>query len=354
MCGKTIKLRDEYAGKKGKCPECKSVLTVPAAEAQLPAEPPPTPTPQHYEPAPQPVVVHATPLTHTVNTQVVVTPSKSVSGLGIAALVLGIISCLMCWIPFLGLIIIPLALLGIVFGIIGAIVSLAGRRSSIGMPVAGCVVCVVALIVAILSTGRAAAAIDEAIKESEAMKNATNQEKTSSTPGGEDSSTEIPVAGKPPTEKWAPVSAAVKQGGAEVRILEVSLGQVAIKESFSGDTGQSKDELLAVKIEIKNLTTTKKLEYRSWAGADFSIGRDYATLEDTFDNVYKRITFGMDKPVGRLSAVSVYPGKSVTDILVFEKPLNTVKALRLELPAKNVGGTGMFRFEIPAETIKRK
>ena len=34
---------------------------------------------------------------------------------------------------------------------------------------------------------------------------------------------------------------------------------------------------------------------------------------------------------------------------MFESPLGTVKHLNLELPAKNVGGKGMFRIRIPWE-----
>ena len=32
-CGKSIKVRDELAGKKGKCPGCGAILTVPEDEA---------------------------------------------------------------------------------------------------------------------------------------------------------------------------------------------------------------------------------------------------------------------------------------------------------------------------------
>jgi hypothetical protein len=51
--------------------------------------------------------------------------------------------------------------------------------------------------------------------------------------------------------------------------------------------------------------------------------------------------------------VSVYPNKPVTDVLVFELPLDTATHLDLELPATNYGGKGMIRFRIPMKSISR-
>ena len=38
QCGKTLRVKDELAGRRGKCPGCKAVLVVPAADAPAPAE----------------------------------------------------------------------------------------------------------------------------------------------------------------------------------------------------------------------------------------------------------------------------------------------------------------------------
>ena len=53
-CNKTLKVADEMAGKKGKCPACKTAVTVPhktETQAQIPVKeaytPPPLPTPDH-------------------------------------------------------------------------------------------------------------------------------------------------------------------------------------------------------------------------------------------------------------------------------------------------------------------
>ncbi len=74
---------------------------------------------------------------------------KSVNGLGVAALVLGIGAASVCWIPLVGVIAVPTAVLGLLFGVIGLMASLVGGKSGAGLPISGCVVCAVALILGI-------------------------------------------------------------------------------------------------------------------------------------------------------------------------------------------------------------
>jgi hypothetical protein len=125
-------------------------------------------------------------------------------------------------------------------------------------------------------------------------------------------------------------------------------------KTFSGESA-SKDDLLIVRLDLLNTNQTKKVEYYSWAGTDFSLGRDYATLKDNFGNRYKRVGFGLGThPVGAVEGSdSLYPNKPLTDVLVFEAPLDAATYLDLELPAKNYGGEGMIRFRIPMKSISR-
>lgn len=69
---------------------------------------------------------------------------KSASGLGIAALVLGILAMLVAWMPFCGVVMIPVAMVGLVLGIFGIVLSRKGR-TGIGMPIAGTTLCAVAI-----------------------------------------------------------------------------------------------------------------------------------------------------------------------------------------------------------------
>lgn len=153
---------------------------------------------------------------------------------------------------------------------------------------------------------------------------------------------------------WAPPTAIVKIGGVQVRLVETAIGKISLEDIVRKDA-KSKDALLAIKLEITNTSTTKKITYRTWQGADFSFDRDFATLHDNYGNSYKRITFGFGStPVGALGkSESLYPNKAVSDLLVYEIPLDTALFLDLELPAKNFGEEGTVRYRIPLDSISR-
>ena len=136
-------------------------------------------------------------------------------------------------------------------------------------------------------------------------------------------------------------------------ITSVRVGKVTVLDGFDQSRSSSKDTLLSIGLELTNTSRTRKLDYRSWAGRDISFHRDYATVKDNFGNTYRRTGFGsMDKIEGQTSSASLYPGKSVTDVLVFEPPLEGVEHLDLELPGENFGGTGMIRLRIKAAMIR--
>jgi hypothetical protein len=147
---------------------------------------------------------------------------------------------------------------------------------------------------------------------------------------------------------WSSATAPVRHG--EVRIESVAVGKVPLVGSLGyGITTQ--DELLAIKVQLRNVSRSTKIEYHSWMHHDFSMDRDYATLADNFANSY-RSTSGFSSET--LYLESLYPGKSLSDVLTFERPVGEVEYLDLELPAKNFGGQGMVRVRIPASMITRR
>lgn len=129
-CGTPLQSPESQAGQTETCPECGNVAIVPAGQQ----EPPPTPqTPPQNQPVQTPP-----------------RRAKSVNGLGIASLVVGIVAVLGCWIPFVNVASMILAVLALIFGIAGLIIALTGQKSGVGMPVAGSIVSGVALLVAII------------------------------------------------------------------------------------------------------------------------------------------------------------------------------------------------------------
>jgi hypothetical protein len=146
---------------------------------------------------------------------------------------------------------------------------------------------------------------------------------------------------------------ALRVGDVQVQIKGAKVGKIAVKDYMGGDK-ESSDELLAITVEVSNLSAGKKIDFTTWRGERLSFEGAFSSLTDDNENTYKRINFGSTtRIVGGVENESVYPGKAVTDMLVFEKPVDAAKWLHLELPAKNFKGEGVLRFEIPAGMISR-
>ena len=244
-CGQKIGVQDKDAGKRARCPRCKRIVRIPDANApshdatdsqrgggteELDAvledmlrkeseasrdkvEKPPAPAEYTMADEPEPtkqcpycaeqILLDTTKCEHCgewLNTDVQAQPSgpppvdairaigakgvKATNGLGIASLVLGIIAALTCWIPFIGILGVPLAILGLLFGVIGFLIAVIGGRSGVGMPVSGSIVCIVAVIIAVLSTGGAVTVVDQAIRQAESsyQRDLTDETETSVPP----------------------------------------------------------------------------------------------------------------------------------------------------------------------------
>lgn len=156
----------------------------------------------------------------------------------------------------------------------------------------------------------------------------------------------------PQDPMWASPTKVVLLGDLQVQIIKISICKVPLKDLIRKEA-VSADELLMVKLDLLNTNPTKKINYQTWSGKSISFERDYATLKDNFENIYKRIGFGFSsQPVGSVErSDSIYPNKSISEVLVFEVPLETATHLDLELPAKNYGCEGNIRFRIPTKTI---
>ena len=90
------------------------------------------------------------------------TPSLT---MGIIAIVLGVIGLLVGWIPFIGLVAIPIAAIGGFLGLIGLILAACKKFRGWSMPLLGSLICGVTIVVSISSTGATTAAISGAVDE---------------------------------------------------------------------------------------------------------------------------------------------------------------------------------------------
>ncbi len=80
-------------------------------------------------------------------------PPKKRNPVSIPALALGIISFVVCWIPFLGLLAFPLVTLGFLLGVIGLVLAIVGHRGGVASSAIGLALSIGSVVVAIMITG---------------------------------------------------------------------------------------------------------------------------------------------------------------------------------------------------------
>ena len=98
----------------------------------------------------QSAIIQNPPPPPTLNVNVKVKPHSS--SLGIVSLILGILGLVICWMPCIGILGMPLSAVGLVLGIIGLIIALTRGGAGIGWPIGGIVVSGLALLIAGLIT----------------------------------------------------------------------------------------------------------------------------------------------------------------------------------------------------------
>ena len=114
--------------------------------------------------------------------EVILTTKNTASlTLGIISVVTGVLALLFGWVPFLGFLAIPIALIGGLLAGLGLVISLFKGFRGIGMPLLGAAICVAAGILPLVSTGGASVAItetmDKAPREMNAQRKALEDER---------------------------------------------------------------------------------------------------------------------------------------------------------------------------------
>ncbi len=145
-CNKTLKAPDSVAGRKVKCPQCATVLDVPAPAAEPPTAVSAAPPPPLVEPAPAPPHYQADdrapPPRGWDRRRRETAPAGGEGGLqlglGIASLATGAVGLLLALVPCIGYIIgMPVAGIGLLLGLVGLIVALNQKGRGIAFPIAG-------------------------------------------------------------------------------------------------------------------------------------------------------------------------------------------------------------------------
>lgn len=95
----------------------------------------------------------------TPQTVIVTTKNTASLTLGIIAVVVGVLALLVGWVPFLGLLAMPTAFIGLLLAGVGFVVAVFRGCKGIGMPVLGGGICLVAMVIPVLSTHGTSVAI---------------------------------------------------------------------------------------------------------------------------------------------------------------------------------------------------
>ena len=186
---------------------------------------------------------------------------------------------------------------------------------------------------------------EQALRERDADLAAGRQDATPVPPADNPQPGPAPVSANPGPSLPSPRDT-IKFGDIGVSIASVAVDFVPL-EDFRGN-GKSADKLLMVKLRLHNSSDSKKIDYHGWQPDFVGLLGEPASLADDKGNDYKRITFGIDKVAGRISrGESIYPGKEITDVLVFEEPVATCKYLILSLPSAALKADKDAKVRIP-------
>jgi hypothetical protein len=252
--------------------------------------------------------------------------------LGIVSFLCGSVAFLTASLPYLGMVTIPLSAFGLLLGVVG-LRTAAARRSGPVFPSAGLAVSLPVLILAICwpsLLGRNSLVTEEALPIRGLVMR----------PPADSGRSEQVVMGSP---DWVDASrSAVQQGDVRVRVTTASMQLPEIKGRPAG-----KEKYLILNIQIDNRATDRQIDYASWGEAG-------ATLRDNLGKPHRLKSVSSADVVGHVRRASVLPGKSVSDVLIFDLPPPNISYLHLELAGSAVGGGVGFRFEIPWAMIRHK
>lgn len=134
----------------------------------------------------------------------------------------------------------------------------------------------------------------------------------------------------PPFSEWADAGRfAVLQDDVCVRVDEI----------------HARVNQLQIQLVVENLSATRTVYFMRWSGAT---GAEAPLL---LNHAGSTVAF---TPFGEAASKPILPGRKVTDLLVFNEAIESVRYLRLELPASAFQGNGKLRLHLARTLILLK
>ncbi|MDD3470034.1 MAG: hypothetical protein PHE53_08665 [Thermoguttaceae bacterium] len=122
----------------------------------------------------------------------------------------------------------------------------------------------------------------------------------------------------------------------EVVIRSISRGPVEMRpdgqkntrnaSDLSNEIVLSKESFLKIYVTVRNLNNTKLFNFTGW-----NFVSSKPTLRDNYDNRYRMAKLDTKRMLQFQQDASIYPNQEVTDLLVFELPIETATSLKLQL-----------------------
>jgi hypothetical protein len=121
-----------------------------------------------------------------------------------------------------------------------------------------------------------------------------------------------------------------------------------------GERVEATEDALVIKILVANFSAGKKVDYSSLGTSSGMEFFESVSATDSFGNHLHKLRLGLSaKLEGSADSGSIYPGKSVLDVIALELPVPNAKYVRLQISGSTMGeAKGDFRIQIPASRIK--
>lgn len=310
-CSGHIEFDSEHAGQMVVCPHC-------GLETQLFV-------PFNKKTAPSPSAVQK---------DVSIEVKRVASPLGIASLVIGIISCIFCVIPFLAFWAIRLALIGVVLSLVGVAMAIRNKKTGFEFSISGGIVNLLSIVIALAMTGEFTALMQKV---------------------------EYKAGDHKPLVIPSKKQMFFQQGNIKGEIDDIIHGFTTGESATERGLIVKTSNFLLIKVSVFNASSDRIYDYTTL--------RNGATLTDNKENNYRKIDskqtveeYGKvsdgwvapypfrDKFYANSSRISPNTGRE--DMLGFDIPDSPGNVLYLEFPAENFGGAGKIRFEIPVSQIE--
>lgn len=173
-----------------------------------------------------------------------------------------------------------------------------------------------------------------------------------------------PASFVPPAATTAPVAspiAVARWGNYEVRLRRARVDHVVVTKLYTDEQVRTEDRMLILNLEVENLNEALKGQYITWGYVLELAHRPQADLDllagrahDELGNTYERARWNDARIAGMRRAESLYAGKPIREVLVFEPPVKKAERITVTLPGNNFGKEtkDVLTLTIPASAIE--